>query len=641
LSRNKHLLPCRPKPDPTESLLNYVLRLSEKNGFGDPRAVLARAGGPVTAPRRLDVSKLHALTGWGSELKRMVYSVSGDTENSQLHGHIVSYKDISLHRPKLCVECIRENGFVQAHFDLSVMVACPIHRTRTLTHCSTCGSELSVFRRGLLICKCGAALLNDNPQSVPDREVNLLDIIRRKTLSLSIPSESGTGFPRELECLDLRTLLSVVNVLGRHLRVKNGLEAADDMAVRVSVAAETLSEWPNHFFEMIDHFEEGFSERNPATFRKGRMRNLHMALLRLDVPFILAGFSEYANRNYGEGCRSRLMGLSRDKYAPAYLSKGQIVKQYKISRRAVDRTIKQNAINEVNVVCGKRKRVFIDAHEITFERTEICRLCSAEEAAKVIGIPARVLRCLLQLGLFRPTIQWANARKFDLLSVLEFRRRFDPILEFRRKACSGMIRFDRLMGSVGISLHVRAMVIDFILSRKLYATGSEDGSIGGILIPEELVLEARAHEQSIALGSNRESVGQFERDSALPVTAHEAAEKAECSTEALYLLLSRGILQGRKYKRTLWITHGSLARFIAQYVSVLSLARRIGTSTPALMDYCCRKNIEILIVRCGVNKWRQGFVLKTEVAKLLCGAREERGRYSAKQVFGELLKVGC
>lgn len=628
-----HLLPRRPKPDPTESLLNHVLRLSEMNGYDKPQAVLARAGMQAGTSRGIDISKLHAITGWGDELRRIVYSSGpGDTANSQLLGHIVSNMDISPQRVKLCVECVREIGFVQAHFDLRVMVACPVHKTKTLTHCCRCGNKLSVYRQGLLICKCGATLVNNSPQKVLDREAHLLDIVRRNALALSISPKCGSGFPPELGCLDLRTLLAVIGVLGKHLRVKNNSETVDD---KVSVAAEALSEWPSRFFQMIDRFEEGFSEQNPATFSKGRMRNLYLALLRVDAPFILAAFSDYANRNYGEGCRSRLVGLTNDKEVPTYMSKRQVERQYGISRRTIDRTIKLNSIKALDVSHGKSKRVFIDAREMASERTEISGLCNTEQAARIIGIPPRVLLCLRQLGLSHPTSRRANARKFDLPSVREFARRFDPFLEVRGKGCSGMIRFDRLMLAAGISLHVKAMVIDFMLSRKLYSAGSEDGSVAGILIPEKIVLDARAREQSIALQDSRKCAGQSESEVALPVTAHDAAKKAECSRAALHALVSRGILRGKKRKSTLWIARESLDKFVTRYVSILSLARRIGTSTPALMKYCSRKKINMLIVRCGAGKWRQGFIRRGETTKVLKGAGTVLGVYSVSEALGK------
>jgi hypothetical protein len=633
VSRREYLLPCRPKPGPTESLINHVLRLSEMNGYVNPQSVLDRAGMQVNTSRAIDVLKLHAITGWGEELKKIAYSSTpGDLANSQLLGQIVSTMDICLNRVRLCVECVQELRFVQAHFDLGVMVACPVHRKKTLTHCGTCGKSLKVYRPGLLICKCGAALANENPQGVLDREVQLLDIVRRKTLSLSIPSENISGFPPELKSLDLRTILAVISVLGKHLRVQHISEADDEMAIRISLAAEALSEWPNRFFQMIDHFEEGFSEHNPATFGKGRMRNLYLALLRPNVPFIFSAFSEYANRNYGEGCRSRLAGLTNGKNSPMYLSKRQLGKQFGISREAINRIIELNAVKVVNASHGKSKRVYIDAREIESERTEISCLCNSEQAARIIGIQPRILLCLRQLGLSHPRSQSAKPKKFDLPAVREFARRFDPFLEIRGKGCSGMIRLDRLMDSVGITLHVKAMVIDFILARRLYA-GSEDGSVAGILISEKLVLEARAREQSIVMQNGSICAGRLEGNDELPVTADEAAREVECSTQALYILVSRGVLRGRKCKSTLWITRESLASFVAQNVSILFLARRIGTSTRTLMAYCSRKKIDILIVRCGIEKRRQGFVRKTAVAEILKGAKTELGMCSVRKVL--------
>jgi hypothetical protein len=41
--------------------------------------------------------------------------------------NVVSVKDSSLKRARVCPECAREKGFIEAHWQLEVMVACPVH----------------------------------------------------------------------------------------------------------------------------------------------------------------------------------------------------------------------------------------------------------------------------------------------------------------------------------------------------------------------------------------------------------------------------------------------------------------------------------------------------------------------------------
>src|ERR1700730_17613977 len=177
------LLVRHPAPYPTESLLGYVLRVSEGNGYSSPWSVYCLAGMKSNEIRASGVKleKLARITDWPQEkLDAIAYSAPPDQPRwSRLLGHPLLPQDLNLTRPRFCPQCLCEKGFLEAHWDLALMVACPVHRVSLVSCCPQCGRRLRWFRRGLLECECGGDLSNCDLSSISEAEVGLLNIIRR------------------------------------------------------------------------------------------------------------------------------------------------------------------------------------------------------------------------------------------------------------------------------------------------------------------------------------------------------------------------------------------------------------------------------------------------------------------------------
>lgn len=471
----------------------------------------------MNAGRRIDVSKLASVSGWNDELQNLAYSSTpGDLSETLLLGHAVHKADLDLHRVKLCAECIRENGFMQAHFDLAIMVACPLHKKKLLTHCASCGNKLSLHRRGLLLCKCGACLSSDNLENIGGSEAQLLDIVRRKVLSLPIPSINESQFPKELGNLSLCTLLDLIRVMGKHVVIKSEVEDKGDIGATLRLAADALSEWPVRFYRILDSFGHQCSAQNPSSMRNGKVASVYNALRRIDAPFALAALSTYSNQNYGQVCRSRLLQSVREEGRPAYMSKSQVQQVYGISPSAIDRAIELNTIRRVVVTRGSRTFVLIDTRDLECKRTEVGELCNTEQAANMIGISPGVLLCLRKMGCYVSSFDRLKVPMFYLPDVRRFTLRCERFLSSRGLCNSDVVRLDRFIRSPKASGYVKSRVIDEMLAAGEHFAGSEDGTVGGILIRKDVIHKVRAREQAIGMSSKLKDGKIVE--SSLPVT---------------------------------------------------------------------------------------------------------------------------
>lgn len=137
------LLVRTPKPYPTESLLGFVLRVTEANGYESPRYIWDLAcvpRGAEMAPR-LPVDGLAQILG---QVPQDLYSIAYRTTLEgrgayklleQPLGNDLRGNPLRLRTPALCPPCVAEQKHIDAFWDLGVAVACPIHRSAALRAC--------------------------------------------------------------------------------------------------------------------------------------------------------------------------------------------------------------------------------------------------------------------------------------------------------------------------------------------------------------------------------------------------------------------------------------------------------------------------------------------------------------------------
>lgn len=154
-------LPRHPEPHETESLWGYILRVSQSNGFQTPWAVIKRAAMNQHEARgaSINLSKLAAVTR-KEKARLQVIAYEGETErrSTMLLRHKVPRTALELELPRICPECVRALGFIEAHWDLAIMTACPVHLRGAVQSCAICGQKLRWFRPDLLHCQCGARI---------------------------------------------------------------------------------------------------------------------------------------------------------------------------------------------------------------------------------------------------------------------------------------------------------------------------------------------------------------------------------------------------------------------------------------------------------------------------------------------------
>jgi TniQ len=245
-------LVVHPAPRPTESLPGYVLRLTEANGYASPSSLFRLAGmmANETSFKNFECSKFALIANLApSNLERMAFTrPESDPQAIYLLGNHVSVKDLNLSGARMCPECVVEKGFIEAHWHIDLMVACPTHRRAALWWCAKCHSRLSWLRPRLLECKCGTPLLNPPCDTYSEPELALLDLIRLKALGDQTRYCNDLTMPmKQLDAMSLQEFLAIVRFLGKSRLIASWSSKQQDGVHLLRAAARVLTNWPFNF----------------------------------------------------------------------------------------------------------------------------------------------------------------------------------------------------------------------------------------------------------------------------------------------------------------------------------------------------------------------------------------------------------
>jgi hypothetical protein len=564
----------------------------------------------------MDLSKLAAAANTTKEaLEKIGYKAEGNRNNARLLGHEIRPHDLRLTAPQVCPECIKELEFIQAHFDLAVMVACPIHGVVLVSECPK-RHPLTWLRPGLLECKCGAELTVFDRTPIDDALKDLLDIVRRKVLRLDVPEQHTSRIPaKHLSQLSLRSLLYVIETLGR--RTPAGLISIRDNREIVSRASKVLSDWPHNFHHQLEEFQQGEWSKSGALLTKGGLRGFYMALMygmegEDEVSFLRDALSDFATSRRGPGRRS-------DKSSPEVatndheLPKQHFAQRVGIDIRTLDRIIREGDLKVSRTAQGKRERIWIDPSVVNLRKKEPGRVYRASEAAKMLAVPKSVLIELKKSGAFAVTHLLSEMRGYHELDIAAFRLKVEdrarPTGELGQ-----LIPFPKAVRNSHCTVEMKAEVVRRILEGEIPLFGRQGTPLQQLQVPRESIVSFVRMETARVVSNQAANSGEI--SSAHPLVIRDAARVLECSQKAIPLLVEQGHLEGTWKGNALWIDRRTLVHFHERYLRIASVAKSLSTSAEALVKTCRKGRIPLIACQLSGKDGIQSFILRKHQAKL-------------------------
>jgi hypothetical protein len=308
-----------PPPECDESLLGYVIRLTEANHYDNASWVTSLAslnvsfslgGWKVLNRDDTDLTPMETLAGLSlGTLEAMKYQVPRWVLAVSFQGTSLPSSVVRLKHPRVCPACLRESNYCRRIWDLLPYTACLVHEAVLLDICPGCHGRVSWVRSKVSSCRCGfdwrdALCIKASPSG--------LKATRRIGELCRGAADCMTGDRGEAQLcqLSLDELCRALSIFAEHYqRMKKRewlLDKIENLACHEAFgyAFSILEDWPGRFEEFMEDFWRSISEKLPKfrpfialheQFRDGTLDYITIAI----EEFIDNLLSQYDGQLYG------------------------------------------------------------------------------------------------------------------------------------------------------------------------------------------------------------------------------------------------------------------------------------------------------------------------------------------------------
>ena len=141
-------LPLRPRPEPGEALLGYLLRVAHTNGYQAVQTLRLLFGLKSTLLYSISndyqtADALFIVIAQRVRIAPEVLTANFENERNGVFDSTRAVQDISLSEPHVCIACLREGRAILADWRLAHVTHCERHKAALVGRCPACGEELN------------------------------------------------------------------------------------------------------------------------------------------------------------------------------------------------------------------------------------------------------------------------------------------------------------------------------------------------------------------------------------------------------------------------------------------------------------------------------------------------------------------
>ncbi|MDH2481219.1 TniQ family protein [Acinetobacter baumannii] len=408
------MLLARPRIEPNECLVSYLIRISEKNGFKHIGHLLRHAGlawknnrVPVhqilTGEFDLDVYLLQlGLTTFSSKIGPISKSFQNVIDTHYL---LVKY-------PKVCPDCIEEFGFCRFEWSLLPYLACVRHG-KLLIDISGTGKRLNWYRRYLNKFD-DIDVINSLSDVAPSEAIKLSQYIEEL-----LQGGNRISCPEILQGLEFRESLSVMHFIAHYRsRLLDGSfqplsMTNSELAQHYQYVWAMLENWPDAYYKFLNQYlEHPMSNKGVGGLHK-HFRDLYESLHRQGenkgIARIKVEFDYYIEKYWPSVLEStRITRIQLTTRERNIVSKKEAAKILNCHPDRVDKLVQQQKL---------KPRVFEGKKHYSREQVEglaiqIYSNWSMDEACEALQLTRYQLKQLLDAGILH-TFQRPDAFNRD------------------------------------------------------------------------------------------------------------------------------------------------------------------------------------------------------------------------------------
>lgn len=625
-----------PAPNLRESLVGYLVRLAEENGYDSPATILNYADCPPGAipSGKANLTKLANVTGHAlDEFSKISYDgkLPGKSPGSSVNGHLISSwrsaRVLSPRRISVCHQCVDEQEGIDSFWDLTLAVVCPKHGCRSIRACRHCERPITWARPGVLICSCGKSLSDSAQGRATDTEIELSKMLRAKFVGDSLAELKLRGrYPvSELEAMTFVQFASLLFNMGQSFGRLTYSQALKSPDVVLSEAAKSLQNWPIGFRRSLKKLATVGDQTADLENLRHRYGNFHCAVFKERsteslTEFLADEFKRHLLRHeVPRVLESKRLAGASNRRLPRRMSVAWICSHFEFSTKRIESWNRYRSEERLDLSANDLRLFVVEAEILSRLSAANSDVVTERQAAAMAGIPIVVLRGLRDAG--------------RLGSGAKGQKRF------RRSAIK---RFLRELQTVGEEMSEQALDKSqhISLARALEITTfwSKDGKTRFFLdmLDGKVSTAGRTGASNQQLYFDRNVLKQYierERQSVSEqgLTRSAAAKKLQCSSCYVVELLKMGHLlevSGPYYREVCRI---SLRQFDKRYVSLNALTSQLDTTVPNLRRKAEQQKRKLLLVtnKRGVIS---AFVRRTDARALLKTIEKERSEAVARSI---------
>jgi len=615
-----------PSPHPSESLLGFILRVSEANGYESPRYVWDLAGvprGAEMAPRLpveglariLDQkpTALQLISYRFMERGRGSYKILQHPLGDDLRGGL-----LRLRNPAFCPPCVVERGRIDTFWDLTAAIACPIHRCLVLRVCPNCLRPISWLRPGMLTCRCGGSFVAVLGKPTDKAICEFMTLIQAKLHNLPAESFDNTsGFPLEfLSTIPLSLLVRILAALGMQVLEARGTKAVSS-GESIVEAVNILSNWPNKYHDFLEQLGTDSAQTQPqgAGLRK-QFAGFYEAMFKsrtfsAHISFLQDEFVRFGQLHWGKAVVDRKLLRGRSvKSEKRFLLKSEVAQQFRIWKPMMDRMIADGELVTRRIKTARHVRVIVDLEKSRLPHASSGTL-SARQAASRLGLPVSVLEQLRRKGVVATLRRRGrvNAWHVDDIEACLARLATLPIV-MAPDSEDGVVAVGDLMRLKLRDSAAKADIVAAALDGRLVVRRLQSENAGGILLD-------RAQVESFLLAARQLRGGD---SYSIPECARITGLCQDVVPNAIRIgLLSTCVTDG-----CIRVTAMSVDRFRTEYIPLTLLARSLKSTTTALLRACRHSELPVIKVLRVSHSSPQPIIRRADERRLVDAWQSER-----------------
>lgn len=607
-----------PTPYKTESMWGYLIRVTECNGYetltrlityarGKPfKNLLMNAEDSDKFAKMLNkpLSQLQAISNYKECDKNTVVMKILDHQLSAM----TTRSFLNFKRPKICPECVQENGFIDAFWDLELAVACPHHEKLPINACSHCGLVLSHFRPGLLECRCGKILEISKSVEEDITSLEMMGILEAKLHSRSLDSiKNFSGFP--LEYLEKMPLQAFLHMIFAFARLKLDIKSVSKVPSGdiVKAACELLMNWPHGYHNFLGEFAQKKREKFGENISFSQcFVSLFMAIFSRsfskDIQFVRQEYASYGLNNWS-GVKTNAQidpnGEGR------FVSISEIERRFGPNRATLMKWAKKGDIELKVIRKGAVSRYVVDTTKFKLPSKNETGLVDRRAAASLVGMPVSIFETLIDSGHYIKANNPYKIKGYSIVDLENFRRRLieqSALLDEGEPIPSQYISLEAILAK-SLLVECKAHFLRDYLDGKLNSCGRTGDSYASVFFHQEDFNTYKL-----------KSISQYHQKNGY-TSIKRAGELIGTHDYGINSLINSGYIKTSNNRFRHKLDLQSVLNFSSEYVGLVRIANVHGTTTTYVSELCERFHIPTLKFDCK-NGFSATFIPRSEFKKL-------------------------